>query len=225
MAVRRWAFRSTSSLLVIWAKACSLDVLCRWNLDACSGEARPVIPSAGMGHVGPERALTGHPCGHRHRLHPGGCRGVRPRPTATALFPGLRRSKVLLRAPGSGTGNPQRSREASATCGDRAGVSLLRLPASLLTIALTGQRLLDAEFLAWLQVEGVPLDLTDDVLLNDLPLEAAERVLNSLAFLEPYVSQTAPPPRSSSCVVIIRPLRSSEPPRRAPASPSVPCWA
>ena len=107
----------------------------------------------------------------------------------------------------------------------RSGAPLLRLPASRLTIALTSQRLLDAKLLAWLQVEGMPLDLPDDVLVHNLPLEAAERVLNSLAFLEPYVSQTAPPPRSSSCVVIIRPLRSSEPPRRAPASPSVPCWA
>jgi hypothetical protein len=36
--------------------------------------------------------------------------------------------------------------------------SLLKLPASLLAIAFTGQCLLDAEFLAWLQIEGVPLD-------------------------------------------------------------------
>src|ERR1035438_315654 len=146
-------------------------------------------------------------------------------PAATVL-PGLRRLKALVPAPGSGAGNPQRSREASATClGARVCISLLRLPTRLLAVALTGQRLFDAEFLAGLQVEGVPFDFPNDVLRNDLPLEAAERVLNSLAFLEPYVSQTAPPPRSSSCVVIIRPLRSSEPPRRAPASPSVPCWA
>jgi hypothetical protein len=46
---------------------------------------------------------------------------------------------------------------------------LLRLPSSLLPIAFTGQGLLDAEFLAWLQVESVPLDLPDDVLLQNLP--------------------------------------------------------
>src|ERR1035438_5159903 len=44
----------------------------------------------------------------------------------------------------------------------RSGAPLLRLPASLLTIALTSQRLLDAKLLAWLQVEGMPLDLPDD---------------------------------------------------------------
>src|ERR1035437_3458541 len=72
---------------------------------------------------------------------------------------------------------------------------LLRLPASLLAVAFTGQCLLDAEFLAWLQVEGVPFDLADDVLLQNLPLEAAESVLYRLAVLERYVSQPAPPSR------------------------------
>ena len=110
----------------------------------------------------------------------------------------------------------------------RSGAPLLRLPASLLAVALTGQRLFDAEFLAGLQVEGVPFDFPNDVLRNDLPLEAAERVLNSLAFLEPYVSQTAPPPRPNSCAGIIRTIRtlpSSESSLPEPASPSVPCWA
>jgi hypothetical protein len=73
--------------------------------------------------------------------------------------------------------------------------SLLRIPASLLTIALAGQRLFDAEFLAWLQIEGVPFDFPDDVLLNNLPLEAAERVLHRLAVLEPYLSHMASPSR------------------------------
>src|ERR1039457_5431016 len=45
---------------------------------------------------------------------------------------------------------------------------LLRLPASLFSIAFTGQGLFDPEFLAWLQVEGVPFDLSDDVLLQNL---------------------------------------------------------
>jgi hypothetical protein len=39
----------------------------------------------------------------------------------------------------------------------------------------------------------VPFDFPDDVLLNNLPLEATERVLNRLAFLEPYLSDAAPP--------------------------------
>jgi len=101
---------------------------------------------------------------------------------------------------------------------------LPRLPASLLPIAFPGHRLLDAEFLAWLQVEGEPFDLADDILLHNLSLEAAERVLHRLAILESHLSQTAPPSRDSSGV-IIRPLPASEQPRLAPAFPSVPCWA
>src|ERR1035441_1352809 len=101
---------------------------------------------------------------------------------------------------------------------------LLRLSACLLAVAFTGQCLLDAQFLLWLQIEGVPFDFPDDVLLNNLPLEAAERILNRLAILESHLSQTAPPSRDSSGV-IIRPLPASEQPRLAPAFPSVPCWA
>src|ERR1035437_5403468 len=67
---------------------------------------------------------------------------------------------------------------------------LLRLPPRLLAIAFTGQCLFDAELLARLQVKGVPFDFTDDVLLQDLPLEAAERVLHRLAVLKHYLSQT-----------------------------------
>src|ERR1017187_7364486 len=69
---------------------------------------------------------------------------------------------------------------------------LLSLPASLFPIAFTGQCLLDAELLARLQVKGVSLDLLDDVLRQHLPLEAAERILKRLAFLELYLSQAAP---------------------------------
>jgi hypothetical protein len=69
----------------------------------------------------------------------------------------------------------------------------LSLAAGLLAIPFTGERLLDSEFLAWLQVKGMPFDFPDDVLLYNLSLEAAERVLNGLAFLEPYFSQMAPP--------------------------------
>src|ERR1035437_9251230 len=82
---------------------------------------------------------------------------------------------------------------------------LLRLPASLLSIAFTGQCLLDAEFLAWLQIEGVPFDLSDDVLLQNLPLEAAEGVLYGFAILQHYLSQLPPPSRPDSSSGIIRP--------------------
>jgi hypothetical protein len=73
-------------------------------------------------------------------------------------------------------------------------ICLLNLPPGLLTIAFAGQCLLDSEFLAWLQIKGVLFDFADDVLLDNLPLEAAECILNRLAFLEPYLSQMAPPP-------------------------------
>ena len=70
---------------------------------------------------------------------------------------------------------------------------LLNLPAILLSIAFAGQRLFDAEFLTRLQVESVSLDFPDDVLLQNLPLEAAERIFQRLAFLEPYLGQMVPP--------------------------------
>src|SRR5215471_8577400 len=121
---------------------------------------------------------------------------------------------------------------------DPFSVALLSLPASLLPIAFTGQRLLDAEFLTRLQIKGVSFYFPDDVFLQNLPLEAAERVLQRFAFLELYLSQTAPPTltmipyRCSAFAAcpdlsdgIIRPLPPSEQSRLEPAFPSVPCRA
>src|ERR1017187_4990462 len=102
---------------------------------------------------------------------------------------------------------------------------LLRLPASLFSIAFTGQGLLHAEFLARLQVEGVPFDLSDDVLLHNLSLEAAERVLHRLAVLQHYLSPPPPSSRPDFSGDIMGPLPVSEGPRVAPAFPSVPCRA
>ena len=82
--------------------------------------------------------------------------------------------------------------------GHPVSLPLLRLPASLLSIAFPGQGLLDTEFLAWLQIEGVPLDLSDDVLLQNFPLEAAEGVLHGFAILQLYLSQLPPPFRPDS---------------------------
>jgi hypothetical protein len=75
------------------------------------------------------------------------------------------------------------------------------------------------------QIEGVPFDFPDDVLLNNLPLEAAERILNRLAILESHLSQTAPPSRPDSSGAVMEPLPGSEPSRREPTSLSILCRA
>ena len=75
---------------------------------------------------------------------------------------------------------------------------LLSLPASLFPIAFTGQRLLDAEFLARLQVKGVFLHFLDDLLLQDLSLEPAEGILYRLALLKSNLCQIYKPPTSAA---------------------------
>jgi hypothetical protein len=67
--------------------------------------------------------------------------------------------------------------------------ALLDLPAILLPVSLTGQRLLSPQLLSRLQVEGVPFDLLDDVLLLDLSLEAATGVFQRFALLKLNFSQ------------------------------------
>jgi hypothetical protein len=47
--------------------------------------------------------------------------------------------------------------------------------------------------LARLQIKGVSFDFLDDVFLQNLPLEAAERILERLTVLELYLSQVPPP--------------------------------
>src|SRR5437016_14560152 len=110
--------------------------------------------------------------------------------------------------------------------------SLLSLPASLLAIAFTGQRLLDAEFLAGLQVKRMSFDFSDDVFVHDLPFEPSERIFQRLAFLKPYFSQLTPPgltvipirccaftaTRSCSDRIILS-LPRLKPSRREPAFP------
>jgi hypothetical protein len=54
---------------------------------------------------------------------------------------------------------------------------LFHLPAILLPVSFSGQRLLGPELLARLQIKGVPLDLLNNVLLLDLSLKAAKGVL------------------------------------------------
>jgi hypothetical protein len=67
---------------------------------------------------------------------------------------------------------------------------LLDLAARLLAVPLARQRLLGPQFFSRLQVEGVSLDLLDDVLLLDLSLEAAKGVIERLALLQSHFSQS-----------------------------------
>ena len=149
------------------------------------------------------------------------------------------RDSVLSRSPGRqafeelGPGSfwlPRLVRRRATVWSGTRSFLLFRLSASLLSIAFTGQGLFDPEFLAWLQIEGVPFDLSDDVFLQDLPLEAAEGVLPGFSILQHYLSQLPPPSRPDSSSGIIRPLPRAEGPlpgsegsRAAPVFPSVPC--
>jgi hypothetical protein len=109
---------------------------------------------------------------------------------------------------------------------------------AFLRLRLRANACLTRSFLAGLQVKGVPFDFADDVLLNNLPLESAESVLNRLAVLKPYLSQMAPPrltaipirfsaltARHDPADAIIWYLPASAACQLAPAFPSVPCRA
>jgi len=67
---------------------------------------------------------------------------------------------------------------------------LLDFPATFLPVSFAGKRLLHPQLLAWLQVVGVSLDILDNVLLQDLSLEAAQGVFESFALLKLYFRQT-----------------------------------
>jgi hypothetical protein len=54
----------------------------------------------------------------------------------------------------------------------------LDLSSQLLTVALPGQRLFRPALVTGLQIEGMLLDIFDDVFLLNLPLEPAESALN-----------------------------------------------
>src|SRR5476651_1664810 len=54
------------------------------------------------------------------------------------------------------------------------GSGLFRFASELLTVAFASERLFRSPFVAGFQVEGMLLDILDDVFLLDLPLEPAE---------------------------------------------------
>ena len=63
-----------------------------------------------------------------------------------------------------------------------------RAPSYLLTAPLSRKSLFDSLLFARFQVEGMLLDLFNDVLLLDLSLEAAESILNRFALLYSHFS-------------------------------------
>jgi hypothetical protein len=69
----------------------------------------------------------------------------------------------------------------------------LKISASFLAIALSRQRFLNALLLARLQIKRVPLDLFNDVFLEDLALETLECALQALAFVNLNFSQRNSP--------------------------------
>jgi hypothetical protein len=67
---------------------------------------------------------------------------------------------------------------------------LFHVPASFLPVPFTSQRLLDSRLLTRFQVKRVPFHFFDNVLLLDLALEAAQRILQRFALLQLYFSQS-----------------------------------
>lgn len=75
-----------------------------------------------------------------------------------------------------------------------AGCGLVLFLADLLAIAFACKSFLDATLLTWLQIEGVPLDLFDDVFGLHLALEATKCVLERFTFLNTNLCQWKTPP-------------------------------
>ena len=67
------------------------------------------------------------------------------------------------------------------------------VPASLLAIAFSRQCRFYTLLLARFQIEGVPLDVPDDVLLQDFAFEALQRALQAFAFVNLNLSQALHP--------------------------------
>ena len=67
-------------------------------------------------------------------------------------------------------------------------IPLLSLPARLLPIALARERLFRSSLVARFQIEGMLLDILDDVFLLNLALEPAKGAFDRLALLDFYFS-------------------------------------
>ncbi len=80
---------------------------------------------------------------------------------------------------------------------ERPFAALVLFFARFLASSLASESSLDTLFLAGLQVEGVALDLLDNVFLLHLALETAQSVLEGFTLLKPYFCQTDTPPNPS----------------------------
>ena len=65
------------------------------------------------------------------------------------------------------------------------------LTVALFAVALARQRRFIAFLLARLQIESVPLDFFDDVLSQNLALEAAQRILKGITILNADLGQVS----------------------------------
>ncbi|MEY2413893.1 MAG: hypothetical protein QOD84_2499 [Acidobacteriaceae bacterium] len=74
------------------------------------------------------------------------------------------------------------------------------------TATFTCKRFLHTLLFPWFQIEGMTLDLLDDVFLLNFAFEAAQSVFEGLALLQSNFSQRTTPPNSSGMdkVVITR---------------------
>jgi hypothetical protein len=80
---------------------------------------------------------------------------------------------------------------------ERLFAALILFFARFLASSLASKSRLDTLFLAGLQVEGVALDLLDNVFLLHLALETAQSVLEGFTLLKSYFCQTDTPPDPS----------------------------
>jgi len=64
---------------------------------------------------------------------------------------------------------------------------------ALFAVALASQRGLHTLLLTWLQIEGVPLDFLNDVLLQNFALEASQRIFERFTILNANFGQRPPP--------------------------------
>ena len=90
-------------------------------------------------------------------------------------------------------------------------LQLIRFAALLLPRPLARERLFGAAPIARFQVERMLLDILDDIFLLNLPLEAAKRAFNGLAFLHFDFSQAVytPLPASVRIRLYMRPFGSN----------------